>query len=59
MIAVAEGRTPGRPNLINDFNTSTMNVPMITNNGKIIAIVGSSYVGSGDVVGIRRGVEVI
>jgi len=59
MIGVAEGRVAGRPNLINDFNTNSMNVPSISHDGNIVAVVGQSYVGDGDVVGVRRKVEVI
>ena len=59
MIGVAEGRVAGNPELINNFKANSMNVPSITYDGSIVAVVGLSYVGDGDVVGVTRKVEVV
>lgn len=64
MISVNEGKAPAfsvnrNSQMINDNYITGIDVPMITNNGSFVAIVGLSIVGSGDVVGVRRKVEVI
>jgi hypothetical protein len=59
MIAVAEGRAPQQNSkLITDLNTNNTSVKSVTQNGSFIAVVGVSFVGDGDIVGVRRKVEV-
>jgi len=59
MIGVAEGRAAVNTNLISDFKPGSMDIPSVTHNGSIVIVVGSSYVGDDDVVGIRKKVEVV
>lgn len=58
MQKVVAGQSNGNFQLLNQLSTQNLNVQLITHNGSFIATVGISIVGSGDIVGIRKKLEV-
>lgn len=58
MYAVVEGRGVQNASLLSNFRITSTDVPMITENGSLIIAVGYTSVGSNDVVGARRKLEV-